>query len=106
MSEKEYTDEEVETMFRGEEEKRQAKLLEEKNSNDGGHNNFYDFPHWVTNIDTLAEYLKLDGYDFNVLKTLTVNLGARHDGTNIKRELNKRLHYVERAIEKFNRPTD
>jgi len=72
-------------------------------SNDGGKNSFYDFPDWVTNIDTLSEYLQLDGYDFNVLKTLTVNLGARHGGTSKKRELNKRLHYTKLAIKKFQR---
>ena len=72
-------------------------------ANDGSKNSFYDFPEWVTNIDTLAEYLQLDGYDFNVLKSLTVNLGERHAGTSKKRELNKRLHYSEMAIRKFKR---
>jgi hypothetical protein len=72
-------------------------------TNDGRKNSFYDFPDWVTNIDTLAEYLELDGYDFNVLKTLTVNKGDRHSGTSKERELNKRLHYAKMAIEKFNR---
>ena len=72
-------------------------------ANDGSKNSFYDFPEWVTNIDTLAEYLQLDGYDFNVLKSLTVNLGKRHAGTSKKRELNKRLHYSEMAIRKFKR---
>ena len=57
----------------------------------------------MTNIDTLAEYLELDGYDFNVLKSLTVNLGARHAGTNKARELNKRLHYSKMAIKKLKR---
>jgi len=82
--------------------------MKKKNSiingtNDGGKNNFYDFPSWVTNIDTLAEYLQLDGYDFNVLKSLTINLGERHDGTNPERELKKRLHYTKMAIKKFKR---
>jgi len=72
-------------------------------ANDGKKNRFYDFPEWVTNIDTLAEYLELDGYDFNVLKSLTINLGERHAGTNQERELNKRLHYSEMAINKFKR---
>ena len=71
--------------------------------NDGGHNSFYDFPKWVTNIDTLAEYLDLDGFDFNVLKTLTYKIGKRHAGTNEMRELKKRLHYTNAAITKAER---
>jgi len=72
-------------------------------SNDGSHNTFYDFPKWVTNIDTLAEYLQLDGFDFNVLKTLTYKLGKRHSGTNEMRELKKRLHYTNAALAKAER---
>jgi len=90
--------EEVDEMF--EESKKDAKI---PGANEGSKNSFYDFPEWVTNIDTLAEYLQLDGYDFNVLKSLTVNLGERHAGTSKKRELNKRLHYSKMAIRKFER---
>ncbi len=72
-------------------------------ANDGSKNSFYDFPEWVTNIDTLAEYLQLDGYDFNVLKSLTLNLGERHAGTSKEREIKKRVHYAGMALEKFNR---
>ena len=72
-------------------------------SNDGGKNNWYKFPDWVNDIDTLSEYLQLDGYEFNVLKSLTSNLGSRHSGTSIERELNKRLHYAKKSIEKLNR---
>ena len=92
------TGKEVAEMF--EESKKDAKI---PGANDGSKNSFYDFPEWVTNIDTLAEYLQLDGYDFNVLKSLTANLGERHAGTSKKRELNKRLHYAEMAIRKFQR---
>jgi len=92
------SEKEVAEMF--EESKKDAKI---PGANDGSKNSFYDFPEWVTNIDTLAEYLQLDGYDFNVLKSLTVNLGERHAGTSKKRELNKRLHYSEMAIRKFKR---
>jgi len=89
---------EVAEMF--EESKKDAKI---PGANDGSKNSFYDFPEWVTNIDTLAEYLQLDGYDFNVLKSLTVNLGERHAGTSKSRELKKRLHYAKMAIKKFER---
>jgi len=66
---------------------------------DGGKNNFYTFPSFVTNIDSLARYLDLNGAEFNVLKSLTAKLGARHSGTDEKREVKKGLHYsVERML--------
>jgi len=74
-------------------------------ANDGKKNNWYRFPDWVNDIDTLAEYLDLDFYEGNILKTLTANLGARHAGTSKERELNKRLHYAEMAIKKLKRQT-
>ncbi len=81
----------------------EEKKMADTGDNDGGHNKFYDFPKWVTNLDTLAEYLQLDGFDFNVLKTLTLNLGKRHSGTTEMRELKKRLHYTNAAIRKAER---
>lgn len=66
-----------------------------KLKNDGGHNDFYDFPEWVKNIDTLAEYLQLSFAEGNILKSLTANLGNRHNGTDRNREINKCLHYAK-----------
>jgi len=86
-------------------EKKECKDVKLTGTNDGSKNDFYKFPDWVKDVDTLSEYWNLDFYDGNVLKTLTLNLGARHEGTSKKRELNKRLHYSKMAIEKFQRQT-
>lgn len=75
----------------------------ESGANDGSANAFYKIPDWVKDCDLLAEYLELDHYEANILKTLWINKGARHDGTNKNRELNKRLHYAQKSIEKLNR---
>ena len=53
--------------------------------NDGGKNNFYNFPDYVNNVDSLARYWKSTGAEFNVLKSLTANVGNRHLGTSISR---------------------
>lgn len=65
-----------------------------KTESDGGKNNFYTFPKYVNNIDSLARHLDLNGAQNNVLKALTVNLGNRHNGTNPSREAKKCLHYA------------
>lgn len=62
-------------------------------ANDGSKNSFYAIPEWVEDLDDLAEYLKLDGFEFNILKSLWVHIGTRHSGTDEKREINKCLHY-------------
>ena len=72
-------------------------------ANDGGKNDFYAIPDWVEDVDTLSEYLELDGYEFNILKTLWYRKGNRHDGTNPKREAKKCLHYANRRMEKIER---
>ena len=72
-------------------------------ANDGGKNDFYAIPDWVEDVDTLSEYLELDGYEFNILKTLWHRKGNRHDGTNPKREAKKCLHYANRRMEKIER---
>lgn len=68
---------------------------------DGSKNNFYEIPVWVKDLDDLSEYLKLDPYEFNILKTLWIHKGKRHNGTNELREINKRLHYAEKSREKY-----
>ena len=68
---------------------------------DGSKNKFYEIPNWVKDLDDLSEYLNLDPYEFNVLKTLWIHKGKRHNGTNELREINKRLHYAEKSKEKY-----
>ena len=70
-----------------------------KDQHNGGHNSFYDFPLWVNNIDKLAEYLQLSFYEGNILKSLTANLGQRHNATDKTREVNKCLHYAKLRAE-------
>ena len=80
--------------------------VEEKSENisDGGSNSFYIFPKWVCDVDSLNRYLKSNSAEGNILKSLTSNIGVRHDGTNKKREVKKCLHYsVENMLwEGFN----
>lgn len=81
-------------------------LLVEKGksgSNDGSKNSFYKIPEWVKDVDDLSEYLQLDPYEFNILKTLWVNIGERHSGTNQEREINKCIHYANKRKEKYER---
>jgi DNA-binding response OmpR family regulator len=68
---------------------------------DGSKNKFYEIPSWVKDLDDLSEYLNLDPYEFNILKTLWIHKGKRHSGTNELREINKRLHYAEKSKEKY-----
>ena len=68
---------------------------------DGSKNKFYEIPDWIKDLDDLSEYLNLDPYEFNILKTLWMHKGKRHNGTNELRELNKRLHYAEKSKEKY-----
>jgi len=73
--------------------------MSKKIKSDGGKNNFYKFPKWVNDIDSLARYWKLSFAEGNVLKSLAINLGNRHDGTNPLREKRKALHYaVDRLL--------
>lgn len=74
-----------------------------KKINDGSKNSFYAIPAWVEDLDDLSEYLKLDGFEFNLLKTLWVNMGDRHTGTNEAREINKRVHYANKSKTKHTR---
>jgi len=68
--------------------------------NDGSKNKFYEIPGWVKDLDDLSEYLELDPYEFNILKTLWLHKGNRHNGTNNTREINKRLYYAQKSKEK------
>lgn len=68
---------------------------------DGSKNKFYEIPEWAKDLDDLSEYLNLDPYEFNILKTLWIHKGKRHNGTNKLREINKRLHYAEKSKEKY-----
>lgn len=74
--------------------------------NDGSKNKFYEIPEWVKDLDDLSEYLELDPYEFNILKTLWVHKGNRHIGTSNTREINKRLHYAQKSKEKHTRQED
>lgn len=77
---------------------------EVQNSNlDGSKNSFYAIPEWVEDLDDLSEYLELDPYEFNILKTLWIHKGNRHSGNSEKRELNKRVHYANKSLKKFER---
>lgn len=71
--------------------------------NDGSKNKFYKIPKWVKDLDDLSEYLELDPYEFNLLKTLWLHKGNRHSGTDNTREINKRLHYAQKSKSKHTR---
>lgn len=60
-------------------------------------------PLWVNDLETLNEWNGNDAYNLNIMKTLLVNFGTRHNGTNRARELNKRRHYAIRRLDKIKR---
>jgi hypothetical protein len=66
----------------------------------GGENDFYAIPDDIKDLDDLSDYLELSPALFNILKTLWVNKGNRHTGTNRLREAEKRLYYSKREIAK------
>ncbi len=78
----------------------------EGGQNNGGKNSFYKLPEWVNDADTLSEYLELDGYQFNILKSLWTHKGQRHVGTDEEREARKCLHYAQRGVDRINRLKD
>ena len=79
-------------------------IIEENNfNNDGGKNSFYAIPEWVKDCDDLAEYLELSFGDGNILKSLWVNIGDRHTGTNPLRESKKCSHYANRRLKRLER---
>ena len=75
----------------------------EKIVSDGSKNKFYQIPEWVEDCDDLAEYLSLNSAMGNILKTMWVNIGVRHDGTDPLREAKKRVHYASRELERINK---
>jgi len=48
-------------------------------------------------LDDLSELFGNDAFVFNVLKTLWIHHGNRHEGTSRERELNKRDHYLKKV---------
>ncbi len=65
----------------------------------GGKNDFYDITE-AKDLDDLAVLWNLDPFMANELKTLMVNVGARHAGTTTLREAKKAMHYAERRVRK------
>ncbi|TLP41053.1 hypothetical protein [Arcobacter arenosus] len=75
-------------------------VVPSETKNDGSKNDFYKIPDWVEDVDDLHEYLQLDGYEFNILKSLWSRLGNRHGATNPIREAKKCLHYAEKRLKR------
>lgn len=74
-----------------------------EHNTDGSKTNFYNIAH-CEDYDDFAEYLDLDGFEFNIGKSLFANLGNRHDATNPQREAKKCLHYaIRRAFKQLGR---
>ena len=72
--------------------------------NDGSKNSFYSIPEWVKDCDDLADYLGLDFFQGNILKSIWgISKGNRHSGTNKERDLNKIIHYASKSKEKLKR---
>lgn len=69
-------------------------------NSDGGKNNFYEIPSSVTDVDDLCEFLELNFSQGNILKSLWVNKGNRHNATNPLREAKKRKHYSDRELKR------
>jgi len=80
--------------------------MNNKNNNNGLTNDFYKIKEWVVDVDDLAESLNLDGYQFNILKSLFGLNKSRHNGTTPLRDSNKMLHYSIKNLVKYYRETD
>lgn len=80
--------------------------MENSNKNNGLQNNFYKIKFWVKDVDDLAESLTLDGYQFNILKSLFGLNKSRHDGTSPLRDSNKMLHYSIKNLVRYHRDKD
>ena len=70
-------------------------------NNDGGKNSFYAIPEDVKDVDDLCEYLELNFYMGNILKSLWANKGNRHEATDEMREAKKRLHYSQKELNRL-----
>jgi len=62
--------------------------------NNGGRNPFYTIPNNVTDVDSLARFVKANPAIFNILKSTFGINEARHNGTDCKRDSKKILHYA------------
>ena len=74
-----------------------------KHKSDGGKTDFYNIPNWVKDVDDLAEFLNLDGFLFNILKSMFGINKNRHEGTNSERDSRKLIHYSIRNYLKIMR---
>jgi len=79
--------------------------MSEKN-NSGLKNNFYVIPEYVKDVDDLSEFLNLDGFGFNILKSLFGLNKSRHNGTSPSRDSEKMLHYSIKNLLKLMRTKD
>jgi len=70
-------------------------------NNDGGKNSFYEIPSEVKDVDDLCEYLELNFFMGNILKSLWVKKGKRHEATDEKREAKKRVHYAQKELNRL-----
>jgi len=71
---------------------------DKKQNNNGLTTTLYKIPKWVKDVDDMSEFLGIDGFKFNILKSLFSARGARHAGTNQFRDNNKILHYGIRNV--------
>jgi len=76
------------------------------NNNNGLTNNFYKIKSFVKDVDDLSESLNLDGFQFNILKSLFGLNKSRHNGTSPLRDSNKILHYGIKNLVKYHRDKD
>ena len=74
-----------------------------KNNSGGLKNDFYKIPDYVKDADDLSEYLKLDGFGFNILKSLFGLNRSRHIGTSPVRDSEKMIHYSLKNLLKLMR---
>ena len=68
---------------------------------DGGKNPFYEIPDDVKDVDDLCEYLELNFFMGNILKSLWAKKGNRHEATDEKREAKKRVHYAQKELNRL-----
>lgn len=64
-----------------------------ENRNSGLKNNFYVIPEYVKDVDDLSEFLNLNGFGFNILKSLFGLNKSRHNATSPIRDSEKMVHY-------------
>ena len=77
--------------------------MNKENNNNGLRNNFYEIEEFVVDVDDLSESLNLDGFQFNILKSLFGLNESRHNGTSADRDSYKILHYAIKNVLKLKR---